>query len=206
MSSKTWKIGALAVAGLVVVGAAVAWASPVDAQGPQGYGQRGQTGTEAVEPSAQRRGQAAVGQNQSAGARGGSGSFDLSESEAEALQMALDDEYKAWAIYDQVIADFGEVSPFVEIKASEEKHIASLTRLFDRYGLDMPANEWPGNVPTFASVEEACAAGVAAEEENAELYEQLFSMVDNPDIVRVFTSLQRASTNNHLAAFQSCGS
>ena len=33
----------------------------------------------------------------------------LTEHEIEALREALDDEYHAWATYDQVIADFGEV-------------------------------------------------------------------------------------------------
>lgn len=31
----------------------------------------------------------------------------LTEHEIEALREALDDEYHAWATYDQVIADFG---------------------------------------------------------------------------------------------------
>ena len=129
---------------------------------------------------------------------------DLSESEAEALLMALDDEYKAWSVYDQVIADFGAVRPFTSIRKAEETHIAALVTLFERYGLDVPANEWLGNVPTFDTVAEACAGGVQAEIDNAALYDQLFDMVDNTDIVRVFTALQRASETKHLPAFERC--
>lgn len=32
---------------------------------------------------------------------------DLTQEEVQALHEALDDEYQAWATYDQVIADFG---------------------------------------------------------------------------------------------------
>ncbi len=34
----------------------------------------------------------------------------LTEIEIRALNEALDDEYRSWATYDQVIADFGKVS------------------------------------------------------------------------------------------------
>jgi hypothetical protein len=129
---------------------------------------------------------------------------DLSESEVEALQMALEDEYKAWSVYEQVIADFGAVRPFTSIQRAEENHIAALVNLFEGYGLEVPANEWPGTVPTFDSLAEACEAGVQAEIDNAALYDQLFSMVDNPDLVRVFTALQRASQDQHLPAFELC--
>jgi hypothetical protein len=129
---------------------------------------------------------------------------DLSASEAEALLMALEDEYKAWAVYDQVIADFGAVRPFTSIQKAEESHIAALVALFERYGLEVPENEWPGSVPSFDSLADACAAGVQAEIDNAALYDELFSMVDNADIIRVFTSLQQASQTKHLPAFERC--
>jgi hypothetical protein len=34
----------------------------------------------------------------------------LSKTELDALHEALEDEYRAWATYDQVISDFGEVT------------------------------------------------------------------------------------------------
>jgi hypothetical protein len=118
--------------------------------------------------------------------------------------MALDDEYKAWSVYEQVIADFGAVRPFTSIQKAEENHIAALVTLFDRYGLEVPANEWVDSAPSFDTLTEACEAGVQAEIYNAELYAQLLDMVDNPDVVRVFTSLQRASESMHLPAFERC--
>jgi hypothetical protein len=131
-------------------------------------------------------------------------SGELSASEVEALSMALDDEYKAWAVYDQVIDDFGAVWPFTSIQKAEEAHIAALVTLFERYGLDVPANGWPSAVPSYDTLADACAAGVQAEIDNAALYDELFSMVDNADIIRVFESLQQASLTKHLPAFERC--
>jgi hypothetical protein len=118
--------------------------------------------------------------------------------------MDLDDEYKAWSVYEQVISDFGAVRPFANIQRAEENHIAALEALLDGYGLDVPENEWPGNVPSFSTLTEACDAGVQAEIDNAALYDQLFVMVENPNVIRVLTSLQRASLTKHLPAFERC--
>jgi hypothetical protein len=47
---------------------------------------------------------------------------DLTENEIHALNEALDDEYRAWATYDQVIADFGAAAPFSNIRDAEARH------------------------------------------------------------------------------------
>ncbi|MCZ2096677.1 MAG: hypothetical protein LC136_07480 [Burkholderiales bacterium] len=87
----------------------------------------------------------------------------LSPTEVHALEQALDDEYRAWSTYDQVIADFGEVPPFVDIRDAEARHIRALLALFERYAVTVPTNPWPCNVARYASVRHACEAGVAAE-------------------------------------------
>jgi hypothetical protein len=101
-------------------------------------------------------------------------------------------------------ADFGAVRPFTSIQRAEENHIAALVNLLEGYGLEVPANEWQGEVPSFDTLGEACAAGVQAEVDNAGLYDQLFNMADNPDLIRVFTALQSASQEQHLPAFERC--
>jgi hypothetical protein len=192
MVRKILGVGALVLVGVLVIGAIAAWVLPDRVQAAYGgrYGQ----------------GQGASGQGAGciAPVVGPASGGDLSESEVEALLLALDDEYKAWSIYDQVIAHFGAVRPFSSIQKAEESHIAALTTLLERYGVDVPANEWPGNVPTFDSLAEACEAGVQAETDNAALYDQLLGTVDNSDIVWVFTSLQQASEIRHLPAFERC--
>ena len=132
-------------------------------------------------------------------------SEDISESEIEALGLAINDEYKARATYRKVIDEHGSVRPFSNIISSESNHIQELENLYEKYGLDVPQDDWYEKVPSFQSVEEACQAGVDAEVENAALYDELFSKVDNQDITAVFTSLRDASENNHLPAFQRCG-
>ena len=128
----------------------------------------------------------------------------LDETEVRALHEALDDEYRAWATYDQVIADFGEVRPFSNIREAEARHIEALRTLFLRYGVGVPPNPWPGKVTRYANLRVACEAGVAAEIENAALYERLLASTRRPDILAVFRNLQEASQEHHLPAFQRC--
>jgi hypothetical protein len=128
----------------------------------------------------------------------------LTASEIQALHDALDDEYRAWATYDQVIRDFGEQPPFSNIREAEARHIEALRVLYARYGLTVPDNPWPGKVARYASLQEACAAGVAAEIENGALYERLLASTQRPDILTVFRNLQEASQQRHLPAFRRC--
>ena len=128
----------------------------------------------------------------------------LTETEIRVLNEALDDEYRAWATYDQVIADFGEVPPFSNIRAAEARHIEALCMLFARYGLPVPENPWPGKVMRYASLRAACEAGVAAEIANGAMYDRLLRATPRPDILTVLRNLQGASQQRHLSAFQRC--
>ncbi|MEJ2553118.1 MAG: DUF2202 domain-containing protein [Gammaproteobacteria bacterium] len=128
----------------------------------------------------------------------------LTETEINALNEALDDEYRAWATYDQVIADFGEMPPFANIREAEARHIEALRALFARYALPVPENSWPGKVARYASLQEACEAGIDAEILNSEMYDRLLGATQRPDILRVLRNLQDASQQRHLPAFQRC--
>jgi rubrerythrin len=128
----------------------------------------------------------------------------LTVEEVRALQEALDDEYHAWASYDQVISDFGPVRPFVHIRDAEARHALALSDLFVRYGQPLPANTWRGRVARHASLQAACEAAVAAEVANAEMYERLLASTQRPDIQAVLRKLQQASQQRHLPAFQRC--
>jgi len=126
----------------------------------------------------------------------------LTDTEVDALHQALDDEYKAWTIYDQVVHDHGPARPFIRIVESEARHIEALRRLFTRYDVAIPHNPWPGRVPRFASVGEACLAAVDAEVENVDLYRRLMQSTTRSDILAVFENLRQASQERHLPAFQ----
>jgi len=128
----------------------------------------------------------------------------LDESEIAALHAALDDEYHAWTTYDRVISDFGLVRPFSNIRDAEARHIDALFGLFERYGVPVPANPWPGRVERYPTLRDACVAAVAAEIANAALYGRLLASTTRPDILAVFGNLQEASQQRHLRAFQRC--
>lgn len=129
---------------------------------------------------------------------------DLTAGEVTALHEALEDEYKAWATYDQVIQDFGAVRPFVNIRESEARHVAALAALYERFALPMPRNDWPGRALRFENLRAACEAAVAGEVENELMYRRLLAATSTPIIRRVFERLRDASQQRHLPAFRRC--
>lgn len=128
----------------------------------------------------------------------------LNSVECQGLLTALDDEYRAWAVYDQVICDFGEVRPFINIRDAEQRHIDALLRLCADYRVEAPANPWPGQVPRYSSAHEACQQAVTGEIENGALYDQVMQSTDRADLLRVYRALQNASIDRHLPAFRRC--
>jgi hypothetical protein len=121
----------------------------------------------------------------------------------EAL-LASDGEYAAYATYAAIIEAYGDVNPFVNIMASEAKHIDALKTILDRYDVPYPTeNPYLGEIDLPGSLAEAAQAGVDAEIANVALYERQLSTASSyPDIVEVFVSLQTASQENHLPAFE----
>ena len=150
---------------------------------------------------------AGTGYGRSQGA-GSSGSYaaltPLTSQEADALERAILEEYGAYNLY-QYIAntyDYGDL--FAQIAQSEQQHISALIRQAEKYGMVVPENPGLTNPPVFTSQEEACQAGVAAEQQDADLYDELMLLTDKADLERVFTRLQTASLESHLPAFEAC--
>jgi len=123
-----------------------------------------------------------------------------------ALDEAIDDEYKAMSTYQAVIDKFGQVRPFSMIIGAELQHIASLTNIYQKYGLKVPENSWTGKVTVPSTLQAACQTGVDAEIANADLYKNnlLPIVADYEDITSVFTNLMNASQTKHLPAFDRC--
>jgi hypothetical protein len=128
----------------------------------------------------------------------------LDDMEVQALKDTLDDEYKARETYAQVIRDFGEVRPFINIVEAEARHASALLNLFEKYGISPPPNRWAGKTPRFSSVHEACVASVQGEIENVALYDRALKSTRRPDILAVYQALRSASQDRHLPAFQRC--
>jgi hypothetical protein len=127
----------------------------------------------------------------------------LSAEEAEGVIRAIEEEYTARALYESVIATFGDVVPFPEIAASEAMHASALIRQAEKYGVAVPAYS-AIDFPAFGTIEEACQAGVNAEIADAALYDDLMSFTTHTDLLRVYTNLQSASLNKHLPEFELC--
>jgi hypothetical protein len=128
----------------------------------------------------------------------------LSEPEIQAMSDALDDEYKSYASYAQVIADFGPERPFVNIVEAEARHFSALLALFAGYGITPPKDRWRGHAPRFASLHAACVAAVQGETLNVAIYDRVLNSTTRPDILRVYSALREASLDRHLPAFRRC--
>ncbi|WP_457630686.1 ferritin-like domain-containing protein, partial [Oceanithermus sp.] len=131
----------------------------------------------------------------------------LSEEAKEALLEALtgpEGEYAAYAVYDAVIQEYGNVEPYLSIRRAEANHIAALQRQLDLYGVDYPKeNPYLGKIEAPGDLEAFAQAGVEAEIANVEMYDQLLTKVAGyPGIVNVFQNLRSASLNQHLPIFK----
>lgn len=131
---------------------------------------------------------------------------ELTPEVKDALNRAIEDEYKAMSTYQKVIGKFGMIRPFSMIENAEEQHIASLKGIFDKYGITVPVNNWVNKITIPTTLTQACQAGVEAETANIKLYkEELLPLVkDYEDIIIIFTNLMEASEQKHLDAFQKC--
>lgn len=128
---------------------------------------------------------------------------DLSEEERGALMTAMNEEFFGRAMYVKSIEQFGENMPFSQVLFSEGTHINALERLFDKYGLELPMDNWTGTLGDYDSFYDACGESVDGEIRNMKAYAGMFEDVDNLDINEVFSLLQWGSSM-HLRAFQMC--
>ncbi|MED4015594.1 DUF1259 domain-containing protein [Sutcliffiella cohnii] len=117
------------------------------------------------------------------------------------LTYALQDEYLAQARYNNIIATFGNIRTFVQIKEAEMRHISALLPLFERYQVPLPIDISQSLVTTPDNLKAAYAAGVQGEIENISMYDKFLTMNIPTDVRNVFTQLRNASVN-HLAAFE----
>lgn len=128
----------------------------------------------------------------------------LNGAEFQALRDTLDDEHKSYETYAQVIRDFGEIRPFINIVQAEARHYSALLSLFEKYGVAAPENRWADRAPRFSNVKEACLAAIEGENANVRLYDHALKTTERPDILAVYEALRSASQDRHLPAFQRC--
>ncbi len=129
--------------------------------------------------------------------------IEVEEAVLEAL-VGAEGEYAAYATYDAILEEYGNVNPYANIMAAEAKHIDALKEILDLYHVAYPdENPYLGMIEAPTSLAQAAQAGVDAEIANVLLYEeQLEAVADYPDIATVFLNLQAASQEQHLPAFE----
>ena len=86
---------------------------------------------------------------------------------------------------------------------SEQRHIDAIEKVLTRYGAAIPEVTVELDVH-FSTLAEACAAGVKAEKADAAIYDEWLPKVEKAEVIKVFQSLQSASLNQHLKAFEAC--
>lgn len=119
----------------------------------------------------------------------------------EVLNYAIEDEYKARAEYELIIEKMDGGRPFTNIVKAEETHIAMLTPLFAKYGVELPADNASEYTVLPDSIDSALETGVQAEIDNIAMYEQFLSQDLPEDIEDAFIRLKNGS-QNHLEAFK----
>lgn len=161
------------------------------AQMGNGFGQGGRWGNAAT--------------NAPAAGRFAAATAPLTDAAVEAMTAGWLDEANANAAYEALIAQFGEVIPFVQLQRAEAQHMSAWERQFERFGLALPEMPAAAPLPDFASLTEACAAGAALEEANIGLYDQMLATFEGyPSLTRVATALRAASLDRHLPALEAC--
>lgn len=120
----------------------------------------------------------------------------------EAL-MSADGEYAAYAAYSAVIEEFGEVEPYVSIRAAELRHVGALIRQLERRGVSVPDNPYLGAMTAPDDLATAATAWAEGEVANVALYDELLTQASgDATLTKVLTNLRRASLEMHLPAFR----
>lgn len=122
----------------------------------------------------------------------------------EILTEAVNEEYKARATYQAVIDKFGQQLPFTNIVSSENTHVEQWVSLLQKFGYPVPADPFAGKVTAPATLQAACATGVAAEKEDVALYDRLMKLTTNQEVLNVMQQQRQVSQDNHLPAFERC--
>jgi len=123
---------------------------------------------------------------------------------SQVLRIAVYDEFKAYETYTKIMEKFGFVQPFINIREAESRHYSVLIPLLEKYGVEVPINDWAKKIEVPNTYIECCELGVASEIKNIAMYDNLISHTVELDIKDVLFRLQAASYNNHLPAFRNC--
>lgn len=118
------------------------------------------------------------------------------------LDAALDDEYRARAIYRAVIARFGPVRPFVTVVEAEDRLVRRLQDLYGGLGEHPPADRWAGRVDPPETLDDAWVLAVRTEIDCLCDIERLLLEAGDGDLRRMLTEVRGLSRSVALPAFK----
>ncbi len=105
-------------------------------------------------------------------------------------------------IEESLLEEFGDVEPYATIYEAELRHADALVNQLERIGAEVPENPYIGQIAAPADLQAAAQAWAEGEVANAELYDKLLSLTDDPQLVKVLNNLRSASLDSHLPAFE----
>lgn len=120
----------------------------------------------------------------------------------QALRIALYNAYAARSFYARVVEAFGAQPPFAEMAQAEEREVAALSALCQRFGIPRPLDAFPMHTRPSAGWLDNCRRGLAGEAASVRLYAELLAHVREPEVRALFTQLQANALERHLPAFQ----
>jgi len=123
---------------------------------------------------------------------------------SSALATAYQSERDAQATYANVLARLGQIQPFVNVHESEGQHVLAIETVARSAGVTLPTTAATGQ-PSPSTKAAACRLGTSVEEANIALYDRLLPQVStSAAVTKVFATLQGASRDAHLPAFERC--
>lgn len=116
------------------------------------------------------------------------------------VQYAYEDESKAIAEYEAIIAKFGESAPFKNILKAEARHLASVEKLAETLGTKLTSFDAKSTVVLPATLQEAYKLAAQTEKEGVLMYEQFLKSASLPAEAKgVFTALMKGSQSHQKA-------
>lgn len=120
----------------------------------------------------------------------------------QALRIALYNAYAARSFHARVVDAFGTRPPFTEMVKAEERTVAALSTLCQRFGIPRPLDAFPMHTQPSASWLTNCQRGLSGEMANIRLYTELLTQVREPEAQKLFTRLQSDARERHLPVFR----
>lgn len=96
----------------------------------------------------------------------------------QALRIALYGEYAARSFYARMVEAFGPQPPFQSVVPSQERRIATLSALCQRFGVPRPIDPFPVETTVGPSWLANCQRAVAGTIQSARLYGSLMAGLD----------------------------